>query len=171
MKGTKFAIGGDDGRIAAFGGALADSVLDEADAEEQDDSGRDESDDGKPNGDDDSSEVEGAEALFEAKYEAILQLIFGSFNPIARSKSTKEDGDDFDEDYWSKMSIPDAAMHFLTRMQHLGDGRYKGGLEAAKETSIEPGHQEGQQGHQQHRPGFGTRDGRHQDTKQEEGEG
>ena len=35
--------------------------------------------------------MEGApETSFEAKYEAILQLIFGSFNPIARSKSTKE---------------------------------------------------------------------------------
>ena len=136
MKSTKFAVGGDEAKIAAFGGALADSVLDEADAEEQDDSGRDERDDGKPNGDDDSSEVEGAETSFEAKYEAILQLIFGSFNPIARSKSIKEDGDDFDEDYWSKMSIPDAAMHFLTRMQHLGDGRYKDGLEAARERRL-----------------------------------
>ena len=138
MKSMKFATGGGDAKAAAFGGALAESVLDDASAEERDDSGGDESDDGKPNEEDDSSEVEGApETSFEAKYEAILQLIFGSFNPIARSKSTKEDGDDFDEDYWSKMSIPDAAMHFLTRMQHLGDGRYKDGLEAAKETSIE----------------------------------
>ena len=138
MKSMKFATGGDEAKVAAFGGALAESVLDDASAEERDDSGGDESDDGKPNEEDDSSEVEGApETSFEAKYEAILQLIFGSFNPIARSKSTKEDGDDFDEDYWSKMSIPDAAMHFLTRMQHLGDGRYKDGLEAAKETSIE----------------------------------
>ena len=88
-------------------------VLDDASAEERDDSGGDESDGGKPNGDDDSSETEGAEDSFEAKYEAILQLIFGSFKPIARSRSTKEDGDDFDEEYWSKMSIPDAAMHFL----------------------------------------------------------
>ena len=138
MKSMKFATGGDEAKVAAFGGALAESVLDDASAEERDDSGGDESDDGKPNEEDDSSEVEGApETSFEAKYEAILQLIFGSFNPIARSKSTKEDGDDFDEEYWSKMSIPDAAMHFLTRMQHLGDGRYKDGLEAAKETSIE----------------------------------
>ena len=137
MKSTKFAVGGDEAKIAAFGGALAESVLDDASAEERDGSGGDESDSGKHDGDNDSSEVEGAEDLFEAKYEAILQLIFGSFNPIARSKSTKEDGDDFDEDYWSKMSIPDAAMHFLTRMQHLGDGRYKDGLEAAADTSIE----------------------------------
>ena len=93
MKSTKFAVGGDEAKIAAFGGALAESVLDDASAEERDDSGGDESDDGKPNGDDDSSEVEGAETSFEARYEAILQLIFGSFNPIARSKSTKEDGD------------------------------------------------------------------------------
>ena len=114
MKSMKFATGGDEAKVAAFGGALAESVLDDASAEERDDSGGDESDDGKPNEDDDSSEVEGAENSFEAKYEAILQLIFGSFNPIARSKSTKEDGDDFDEDYWNKMSIPDAAMHFLT---------------------------------------------------------
>ena len=70
MKSTKFAVGGDEAKIAAFSDALADSVLDEADAEEQDDSGRDERDDGKPNGDDDSSEVEGAEAPFEAKDEA-----------------------------------------------------------------------------------------------------
>ena len=103
MKSTKFAVGGDEAKIAAFGDALADSVLDEADAEEQDDGGHDECDDGKPNGDDDSSEMEGAEASFEAKYEAVLQLIFGSFKPIARSRSTKEDGDDFDEEYWSKM--------------------------------------------------------------------
>ena len=94
MKGTKFAIGGDDGRIAAFGGALTDSVLDEADAEEHGGSGGDESDGGKPNGGGDSSEMEGAEASFDAKYEAVLQLVFGSFNPIARSKSTKEGGYD-----------------------------------------------------------------------------
>ena len=92
MKSTKFAIGGDEAKIAAFGGALAESVLDDTDAEEQGDSGGDESDGGKPNGDDDSSEMEGAEASFEAKYEAVLQLIFGSFKPIARSRSTKEDG-------------------------------------------------------------------------------
>ena len=85
MKGMKFATGGDEAKVAAFGGALAESVLDDASAEERDDSEGDESDDGKPNGDDDSSEVEGAETSFEAKYEAILQLIFGSFNPIARS--------------------------------------------------------------------------------------
>ena len=99
MKSKNFAVGGHEAKIAAFGGALAESVLDDVSAEERDDSGGDESDDGKHDGDDDSSEVEGAEALFEEKYEAILQLIFGSFNPIARSKSTKEDGDDFDEDY------------------------------------------------------------------------
>ena len=63
MKSMKFATGGDEAKVAAFGGALAESVLDEADAEEQDDSGREECDDGKPNGDDDSSEMEGAEAL------------------------------------------------------------------------------------------------------------
>ena len=85
MKGMKFATGGDEAKVAAFGGALAESVLDDASAEERDDSGGDESDDGKPNEEDDSSEVEGApETSFEAKYEAILQLIFGSFNPIAR---------------------------------------------------------------------------------------
>ena len=74
MKSTKFAVGGDEAKIAAFGGALAESVLDDASAEERDDSGGDESDDGKHDGDDDSSEVEGAEALLEAKYEAILQV-------------------------------------------------------------------------------------------------
>ena len=61
-------------------------MLDDADAEEQGDSGGNESNSGKPNGDGDSSEMEGAEASFDAKYEAVLQLIFGSFNPIARSK-------------------------------------------------------------------------------------
>ena len=66
MKSTKFAVGGDEAKIAAFGGALADSVLDEADAEEQDGSGGDESDGGKPSQRCDSSDTEGAEASFEA---------------------------------------------------------------------------------------------------------
>ena len=34
------------------------------------------------------------------------------------------------------MSIPDAVMHFLTRLQHLGDKSYKKGLQASKNTSI-----------------------------------
>ena len=87
MKSMKFATGGDEAKVAAFGGALAESVLDDASAEERDDSGGDESDDGKPNGDDDSSEVEGAETSFEAKYEAILQLIFGSFKRTSRGST------------------------------------------------------------------------------------
>ena len=49
MKGMKFATGGDEAKVAAFGGALAESVLDDASAEERDDSGGDESDDGKHN--------------------------------------------------------------------------------------------------------------------------
>ena len=35
------------------------------------------------------------------------------------------------------MSIPDAVMHFLTRLQHLGDTRNKEGLQASKDTSID----------------------------------
>ena len=35
------------------------------------------------------------------------------------------------------MSIPDAVMHFLTRLQHLGDKSYKKGLQASKNTSID----------------------------------
>ena len=65
MKSTKFAVGGDEAKIAALGGALAENVLDDASAEERDDSGGDESDGGKHDGDNDSSEVEGAEALFK----------------------------------------------------------------------------------------------------------
>ena len=34
------------------------------------------------------------------------------------------------------MSIPDAVMHFLTRLQHLGDKSYKKGLQASKNTST-----------------------------------
>ena len=77
MKSAKFATGGDEEKISALGDALAESVLDDVDAEEQGDSGGDESDGGKPNRDDDSSKTEGAEASFDAKYEAVLQLIFG----------------------------------------------------------------------------------------------
>ena len=33
MKSTKFAIGGDEAKVAAFGGALAESVLDEVDTD------------------------------------------------------------------------------------------------------------------------------------------
>ena len=52
--------------------ALADSALDEADAEEQDGSGDGEGGGGKPNGDDDSSEKEGDEASFESKFDVGL---------------------------------------------------------------------------------------------------
>ena len=76
------------------------------------------------------------EQTFEQKYSTILCVIYGGFTPISRGRNTKG-GDDFDEDLWSRMSIPDSAMHFLSRLHHMGDDRYKAGLESAKDTSIE----------------------------------
>ena len=102
MKGMEFASSGGDEKAAAFGDALAESVLDEPDAEEQD-VGGDDGEGGAGAGEDaaNEKEEEKEEAPFDEKYEAALRLLFGSFCPIARSKSTKAGGEDFDgEEYW-----------------------------------------------------------------------
>eukprot|EP00935_MAST-01C_sp_MAST-1C-sp1_P000717 g717.t1 len=116
MKGMGFAGSGGDEKAAAFGDALAESVLDEPDAEEQD-VGGDDGEGGAGAGEDAANEKE------EEEEEA--------------PKSAKAGGEDFEgEEYWRRMSIPDAIMHFLTRLQHLGDKSYKKGLQASKNTSI-----------------------------------
>ena len=84
----------------------------------------------------DDEEEAAEDQTFEQKYSTILCVIYGGFTPISRGRNTK-DGDDFGEDLWSRMSIPDSAMHFLSRLHHMGDDRYKAGLESAKDTSIE----------------------------------
>ena len=135
----EFASSGGDEKAAAFGDALSESVLDEPDAEEQD-VGGDDGEGGAGAGEDaaNEKEEEKEEAPFDEKYEAALRLLFGSICPIARSKSAKAGGEDFEgEEYWRRMSIPDAIMHFLTRLQHLGDKSYKKGLQASKNTSID----------------------------------
>ena len=108
MKGMEFASSGGDEEAAAFGDALSESVLDEPDAEEQDVGG------------DDGEGGAGAPAKTPLtrrrrkrrrprstkKFEAVLRLLFGSICPIARSKSAKAGGEDFEGEEWPVQHLP-----------------------------------------------------------------
>ena len=73
----------------------------------------------------------------EEKYNTVLCVIYGAFAPISRGKNTDNGKDFTEEDLWTRMSIPDNAIHFLTRLLHMGDDRYTNGLQSARATSIE----------------------------------
>ena len=80
MKGMKFASSGGDEKAAAFGDALAESVLDEPDAEEQD-VGGDDGEGGAGAGEDAANEKEEEEE--EAPFDENLRPFCGS--SLARS--------------------------------------------------------------------------------------
>ena len=80
MKGMEFASSGGDEKAAAFGDALAESVLDEPDAEEQD-VGGDDGEGGAGAGEDAANEKEEEEE--EAPFDENLRPFCGS--SLARS--------------------------------------------------------------------------------------
>ena len=75
---------------------------------------------------------------FHQQNKAILQVLFGQYQPLERTETTEDaDGEEISDNLHYFCMVTDAAMHFSQRLLCLGDERFIEGTDSAENTSID----------------------------------